>query len=84
MTKILIVGWRASENLFLDTLVNGLTKEVRVMVVSGTEKGATDVINRMSARFGASRVMPDFEASKPGFSNFISSPEWESFLKAGA
>ncbi len=35
VTKVLIIGWRATENDFLDTLVKGITKRVRIMVVSG-------------------------------------------------
>src|SRR2546427_4996067 len=82
ITKILIIGWRASENLFLDTLAKGLTKQVRLMVVSGTERGADEVIRRVATRFRATGLAHDIQASKPGFSNFISSTEWETFLKA--
>jgi hypothetical protein len=81
VTKILIIGWRASENLFLDTLVQGIDKNVRMMVVSGTEKGADEVKARIIAKFRPKGAIPDFVPSKPGFSNFTSSSEWESFLK---
>ena len=82
VTKILIIGWRASENLFLDTLTKGLTKNVQLTVVAGTERGADDIVRRVSARFRATGLGHDIGASRPGFSNFISSSEWENFLKA--
>ena len=82
MTKVLIIGWRANENDFLDTLVKDITKKVRMMVVSGTERGADEVVARISAKFRPTGIVHDFIQSKPGFSNFTSSSEWESFLKA--
>jgi hypothetical protein len=82
VTKLLIIGWRASESDFLDTLVKGMAKKVRIMVVSGTENGADEVVRRISAKFRPAGIVHDFVPSKPGFSNFTSSSEWESFLKA--
>jgi len=82
VNKILIIGWRASENLFLDTLAKGMAKKARMMVVSGTEEGANQVIQRLMAKFRTTGIAHDFEASKPGFSNFIFSSEWKDFLRA--
>jgi len=81
VTKVLIIGWRANENDFLDTLVKRITKKARMMVVSGTERGADEVVGRISAKFRPTGIVHDFVPSKPGFSNFTSSSEWESFLK---
>ena len=81
VTKVLIIGWRANENDFLDTLVKRITKKARMMVVSGTERGADEVVGRISAKFRPTGIVHDFVPSKPGFSNFTSSSGWESFLK---
>ncbi len=82
VTKVLVIGWQANENLFLDTMAQGLVKKARIMVVSGTEKGAKEVIARIMAGLGTTKIAHDFEAAKPGFSEFIFSSEWEDFLRA--
>ncbi len=83
VTKLLIIGWRANENLFLDTLDReAVPKKARIMVVSGSEKGADEVIGRMMARWGVTGINTDIVPATEGFSNFIFSSEWENFLKA--
>jgi hypothetical protein len=82
VTKLLIIGWRANENLFLDMLAKGIARNARIMVVSGTEEGAFQVMARISARWRAVGLVGTFVAAQPGFSNFIFSPEWEDFLKS--
>jgi hypothetical protein len=81
VTNLLIIGWRANEGLFLDTLGKGIAKNARVMVVSGTEIGTDEIIARMMARWRETGVNTKFIAAKPGFSSFIFGPEWEYFLK---
>jgi len=53
-----------------------------MMVVSGTERGADEVVARISAKFRSTGIVSDSVPSKPVFSNFNSTSERESFLKA--
>lgn len=83
VTKISIVGWRAIESNFLDTLVKGISKRVRVKVVSGTDEGANEVVARLSDKWRVVGKGANISAVKPpGFSNFIFSSEWEDFVKS--
>jgi len=81
VTKLLIIGWRANDSLFVETMAKGLSKDARIMVVSGSGEGANEVIVKISARLRAAGHTGDFLASKPGFSNFIFDSEWEHFLR---
>jgi hypothetical protein len=83
VTKTLIIGWRAGEDSFLDSLAKGgLSKRGSIMVVSGSERGADEVIARMRDRWGLT-FNSLVAAKSEGFSKFIFSSEWETFLKAG-
>src|ERR1700730_6618456 len=49
ITKILVVGWRATEKHFLDLVSSAVTREVPMQVVAGQKPYAQDVLNRISA-----------------------------------
>ncbi len=45
VTKLLVIGWRANESHFLERLQKNLTgNDIRVMIVSDSEKGAKQAI----------------------------------------
>jgi len=82
VTRVLIIGWRASENQFLKTLADGLPKNASIMVVSRDEGSASLIVSRiMSAIRGTRGIIGDVFAARNSFSNFISSSEANEFLR---
>ncbi len=77
VTKLLVIGWRATEYNFLQLLVENHRPPLRVMVVSGRSKQAQEVIDRLQR----ARIKGDFIAAKGGFTNFILSGEADEFLQ---
>jgi hypothetical protein len=76
VTKVLVIGWRAAENRFLQSLATTVGKDASVMVISSTEKNAANVIETMKGAGVSAR----FIAAKGGFSNAILSGETDGFL----
>ncbi|MBI2878931.1 MAG: hypothetical protein HYY19_04325 [Candidatus Rokubacteria bacterium] len=76
--RILVIGWRAQERHFLDMLRESLTGRVRGMIVSGRRRSdAEEVSDRLS------ECAPgDYAISKGGFSDFVTTDEADSFLRA--
>ena len=66
ITKLLMIGWRASEVPFLDLLASNLQRAVRVMAVSGGKDGARKVLDKL-ARAG---ITGEFVAFDGGFTDF--------------
>jgi hypothetical protein len=81
VNKVLIIGWRADDALVVDTLAKSLARDANIKIVSGSERGANEVLVRMSGRLRAGGLAGDFTTAKTGFSDFIFSAEWENFLK---
>jgi hypothetical protein len=79
-TKVLLIGWHATENRFLKTLAERLPRGAHIMTVSGSESGAVEVINRLSPIMREAKFTGDMSAAKGGFSNFVFSPEASQFL----
>lgn len=52
VTKLLVIGWRATEKPFLDLLGQLLPKGLSVMVVSGSHQGAIEVRDRLTKALG--------------------------------
>lgn len=77
INKILVIGWRANERRFLETLAKGLPKTARIMVVSSNEPSANETIGRIRGVVTAS----EYRVATGGFSQFIFSPESDEFLK---
>lgn len=75
--KLLVIGWRASEEPFLELLAGGLTKPIRAMVVAGGKAEAQIAIGKLQIKGIKGNYMP----SKSGFSQFIISREGEQFLR---
>ena len=78
ITKLLVIGWRASEDRFLDLLAKNLRQDVRVMAVAGGRAGAIGVVNKLKGA-GIAGEFSSFEGG--GFSAFVLSPEVEAFLR---
>ncbi len=82
VTKVLVIGWRASENQFLKTLTNLLPSSANIMVVSRDEGSASLIVNRISSAIrGAKGATGDMFAARSSFSNFISGSEAREFLR---
>ena len=76
VSKILIVGWRATEYNFLDLLVNKLRKRVRVMVVAGGQNHADEI----AAKLAEAGIKGDFLSTGGGFTDLIEKREIDYFL----
>ncbi len=76
VSKILIVGWRATEYNFLDLLVNNLRTRVRVMVVAGGRNHADE----MATKLAEAGIKGDFLSTEGGFTDLIEKREIDYFL----
>ena len=77
MTKLLIIGWRATEVPFLRLLAENLRHEPRVMVVAGGSDAAAQVIERLQQ----AGIEGQFHVAKGGFTEFVVNREADEFLK---
>jgi hypothetical protein len=78
ITKLLVVGWRASEQHFLQRLALGLKHELQVMVVSGSPEAAEETINNLAV--ARMRVIGGYQKAEAGFSDFIVGRAVQGFL----
>ena len=78
ITKLLVVGWRASETNFLQRLAKGLKHELQVMVVSGSPEDTEETINNLSV--ACMRVIGGYKKADTGFSDFIVGRAVQGFL----
>ena len=79
--KLLVIGWRATENRFLNTLSSRIGKNVRMMVISSSGEHASEIANRISARFRENQVYAQqISAGQGGFSWAIVSGAADDFL----
>lgn len=76
VTKIVIVGWRAAEQNFVEMLANGLTKFVQIIASCGTLEAANETLNRLKA----AGIDGDFQAMSGGFTNFVVDRSVKAFL----
>jgi SIR2-like domain len=78
VTRILIVGWRAAEQHFLQMLATGLSKPVRVMAVCEKPDASTETLDRLKpiAPPGSTLL-----AARGGFTDFVKERESEWLLK---
>ena len=77
VTKILIVGWRATEKHFLDLLSGVVTDKIPVQVVAANQTAAAEVFSHLD--FAGISVVG--EAVDRGFTEYVVSREAERFLK---
>jgi hypothetical protein len=78
VSRMLIVGWRATEANFLRLLTETLPHGVHGLVVCGTHDGARATIEQLQ---GAGIDTSDFHAYQQGFSNLVVGPEIRTFLQ---
>jgi hypothetical protein len=77
-TKLLMIGWRATDNRFLSLLSEGIPDDLRVMSVAGTHDAAKQSVkNLRDAGIRALTV-----ESEGGFSDFIVNREGDEFLRS--
>lgn len=83
VTKMITIGWRATEEHFLEMLkerLSGLAEDVDLMAVSGTIDGARDTVNNLAIDNKAGRKR---ELKATGFSGLIREiDQLEAFLRA--
>jgi len=78
VTKLLVVGWQASENNFLQRLAMKLKHELQVLVVAGSPEDTEETINNLAvARL---RVIGRYQKAEAGFSDFIVGRAVQGFL----
>jgi len=78
VTKILLVGWRATDTPFLELLRKKLSAPAQGMVVTGSSEEATGIGQRLS-QLGIFKE--NFEAVGSGFTNFVIKRQADEFLK---
>jgi len=76
VTKILLIGWRATESIFLQLLGDNLRKGVHVMTVAGGTKEAEESNRRLQE----AGIRGKFFPSGAGFSDFVVHREGDGFL----
>lgn len=84
VTKVLVIGWRATETRFLKSFAEGIGKNrPRVFVVSRNGASAAQVLGTLRARLSEVNAEASFVSPYPqGFSQAATSSELESFLKS--
>ena len=76
VTKLLVIGWRATEQHFLDLLSKGITRAVQVMAVCGTSDEAGKTLHQLKSKGVHGELVP----FTGGFSDFIQSAQINQFL----
>ena len=76
VTRIMIVGWRATEQNFLELLTASLPNPVRVMACCGDPKWSTETLDRLRV----AGVEGTFLAALGGFTGFVRNHEAEWLL----
>ena len=79
VNKVLVIGWRAGENRFLEMLGKGIAKEAEFMIVSSNRESATEVASKIRHAVRP-RVQGELIAAETSFSHFTFSRELDSFL----
>jgi len=72
-----MIGWRATEQPFLQLLAENLPREIRGLVVAGTPDDAQKTIENLKQ----ARVRGEYIAAQGGFTQFVSNGEADEFLQ---
>jgi hypothetical protein len=75
-TKLLVIGWRATDAPFLELLSQNLPQQKLVMVVAGGQQDANEVLDRLQGI-----KAKEFRRAKGGFTEFMLEGEAEDFLR---
>jgi len=77
--KLLLIGWRATEEKFLKLLQIRLPKDVRILVVAENRENAQTIISSLKSQNIAAN---SFEAAESGFTNsLVKSQEIGNFIR---
>lgn len=77
--KILIIGWRATEEHFLNLLAEPLPGRVLIYIVSGSEEDAKKVATLLHRRLLVQRHL-EIQIDKGGFTDFVLQGRAQEFL----
>jgi len=77
VTKILLIGWRATEINFLQLLSENLHRRVHMMAAAGNETSARESVERLVQ----SGIQGALHVAKSGFSDFVTRREVDDFLR---
>jgi len=77
VTKLLVIGWRVTDQPFLELLAEHIRRDLRVMVVTGGETSAREAAQRLDE----AGIRGEFSTSNGGFTHFISARESDAFLQ---
>ncbi len=78
VTKLLTIGWRATEAHFLRLLSQGVQRDIRVMSVAGSAKGARETLTRLEQK----GVKGQFIQTNGGFTDFVTRRDADGFLRS--
>ncbi|HUL41370.1 MAG TPA: SIR2 family protein [Burkholderiales bacterium] len=75
-SRLLVIGWRATEQKFLNLLSSALRSPVRGYIVAGSGNAAKDIAERLVA----AGVLSEYGVSDGGFTEMITRRELDTFL----
>jgi hypothetical protein len=79
VSKLLLIGWRGSENDFVKSLAQKVTSDAKMMIVSSSAEKANEVAKKIQNAGGRAQ---DVGAANHGFTNFVIAREAEKFLRS--
>ena len=77
VSKVLVIGWRATEEPFLQMLTRYLKQGVHVFIVAGSVEDAREPEGNLRS----SRIVGTFSIGAGGFTEFIQQREADAFLR---
>ena len=75
--KLLIIGWRAAEQPFLQLLAENLTNNIKVLVTAGGRKEGGDTIERLRQ----AGIKGEFNRTDGGFTDLVVERRADQFLE---
>ncbi len=78
VTKLLLIGWRATEMPFVQLLADNLSSDVRVMAVAGSAESAGEILTRVEQ----AGIEGKFIVGSGGFTEFVVRRDGDEFLKS--
>jgi len=78
LTKLLIIGWRGTEDRFVNSLARNVAANPEIMIVSSSIEGANCVYTKLSEAGVRGRHVV---CSNHGFTNFVTATEAYQFLQ---
>jgi hypothetical protein len=83
VTKVLVIGWRATENRFLKSFAQGIGRNrPQFLVVSRNEESAVQVEQMIKDRLRENGASAEYSHLPYGFSAAIKNHDFDSFLKS--